>query len=100
MASADSDYTPGSMPVEAQSHTFGGFMNLTMYGGCLIVFTLLYPILVFCTPLAWFPSLVVAAVVGIILGVVFKLKGGWFAAVVGLSIFLAMVSLALSALVN
>jgi len=100
MASSNSDYTPGSMPVVAQSRTFDGFMNLTVYGGCLVVFLLLYPTLVFCTPLAWLPSLVIAAVVGIILGVVFKLKGGWFAAIIGLSIFLAICSAALSALTN
>lgn len=98
MASADSDYTPGSMPVEAQANTFGGFMNFTVYGGCLIAFFLLFPILVFCTPLTWVPSLAISAVFGIILGIVFKLKGGWYAGVIGLSIFLALVSLALSAL--
>ena len=87
MASANSDYQQGSMPVEAQSRTFGGFMNLTVYGGCFLAFILLYPILAFCTPLTWLPSLAIAAVVGIILGLVFKLKGGWYATVIGLSIF-------------
>lgn len=90
MASANSDYEQGSMPVEAQSRTFGGFMNITVYGGCLIVYLLLYPTLVFSTPLTWLPSLVIAAVVGIILGVIFKLKGGWFATIIGFSIFLAI----------
>lgn len=92
MASSNSDYETGSMPIEAQSHTFGGFMNLTVYGGCLVVFILLYPTLVFCTPLAWLPSLIITLVVGIILGVVFKLKGGWYAGIIGLSIFLAVVT--------
>jgi len=93
MAASNSDYTTGSMPIEAQSHTFGGFMNFTVYGGCLVCFILLYPILVFCTPLAWLPSLVISAVFGIILGLVFKLKGGWYAGIIGLSIFLAIFSL-------
>ncbi len=90
MASANSDYIQGSMPVEAQSRTFSGFMNLTVYGSCLIVFLLLYPTLVFSTALTWLPSLVIAAVVGILLGVVFKLKGAWFATIIGLSILLAV----------
>lgn len=93
MASSDSDYEIGSMPVEAQSSTFSWFMNYTVYGGCLIAFILLYPILVFCTPLSWFPSLVMSAVIGIVLGLVFKLKGGWYAAIIGLSVFLALFTL-------
>jgi len=92
MASAHSDYEHGTMPVEAQSGTFGGFMNLTVYGGSMIAFMLLYPILVFCTPLVWVPSLGVSLVFGIILGLVFKLKGGWYGAIIGLSVFLAIFS--------
>lgn len=98
MASANSDYKPGTMPVEAQARTFGGFMNLTVYGGCFIVFILLYPTLVFCTALTWLPSLIISVVVGIVLGLVFKLKGGWYAAIIGTSILLALISLALKAL--
>ena len=93
MASAHSDYKQGSMPVEAQTNTFGGFMNLTVYGSCFIAYLLLYPILVFCTPLAWLPSLVIAAVLGVILGVVFKLKGSWFATIIGMSIVLFVMTL-------
>ncbi len=96
MASANSDYETGSMPIEAQSKTFGGFMNMTVYGGSLVAFILLYPILVFCTPLAWLPSLIITLVFGIILGVALKLKGGWYASIIGLSIFLALVTLGLT----
>lgn len=95
MASANSDYISGSMPVEAQSSTFGGFMNLTVYGGCFIAFLLLYPILAFCTPMAWLPSLVITAVFGIVLGLIFKLKGRWYAAIIGMSVFLAVFSVGL-----
>ena len=94
MAAGSSDYKQGSMPVEAQKGTFDGFMNLTTYGGGMIAVLLLYPILVFCTPLAWLPSLFVIAVFGIVLGVALKLKGGWFASVIGLCIFLGIVSIA------
>ena len=100
MASSDSDYVQGSMPVEAQTGTFGGFMNLTVYGGCFIAFFLLFPILVFCTPLAWFPSLIAAVIFGVILGLVFKLKGVWYAAVIVSAIILALASLGLSAIAN
>ena len=98
MASANSDYQQGSMPVEAQSKTFGGFMNLTVYGGCFIGFILLYPTLVFCTPLTWLPSLVISVVFGIVLGLIFKLKGAWYGAIIGTSVVLALASIALKAL--
>jgi len=96
MASANSDYKTGSMPIEAQSKTFGGFMNLTVYGGSLVAFILLYPTLVFCTPLAWLPSLIITLVFGIVLGVALKLKGSWFAGIIGLSVLLAIVTLLLT----
>ncbi|MGB0906215.1 MAG: hypothetical protein ACPGVT_01885 [Maricaulaceae bacterium] len=92
MAAGNSNYIQGSMPVEAQKGTFGGFMSMTVYGGSLIAFMLIYPILVFCTPLAWSASLVATLVIGIILGVALKLKGGWFAGIVTLSVFLAIFS--------
>jgi len=92
MATGHSDYVQGSMPVKAQQGTFGGFMNLTVYGGSLIAFLLIFPTLVFCTPLAWPASLIVTLIFGIILGVALKLKGGWFAGVIGLSILLAVIS--------
>lgn len=96
MAAGQSDYVQGSMPVEAQAGTFGGFMNLTVYGGSLIAFLLIYPILVFCTPLAWPASLIATVVIGILLGVALKLKGGWFAGIISLSIVLAIFSAALA----
>lgn len=98
MATGPSDFKPGTMPVESQTSTFGGFMNLTVYGGSLIAVILLYPILVFCTSLAWLPSLVITGVFGIILGVALKLKGGWFAAVIGLCVFLAIISVIIAAI--
>ena len=88
------------MPVEAQAKTFGGFMNLTVYGGCMIAFVLLFPTLVFCTPLTWFSSLIISVVFGIVLGLIFKLKGGWYAAVIGVAIVFALASLGLSAIAN
>lgn len=100
MAAGSSDFKQGSMPVEAQKGTFGGFMNLTVYGGGMIAVILLYPILVFCTSLAWFPSLVVTAVFGIVFGVIMKLKGGWFASVIGLCVFLAIMSILIMLLVG
>jgi len=98
MAAGHSDYTRGKMPVEAQSGTFSGFMGLTVYGGCAIGVILLMPILVFAVHLAWPLALIISFVFGIILGVVFKLKGGWYVGLVVMAIMAAIVSFLLSLL--
>ncbi len=100
MATAHSDYKHGTMAVGAQSNTFSGFIKSSLYGAAFLVFFLLYPILAFCLPLTWPPALLISAVIGIILGVVLKLKGGWYGTVIGLSIFLVPVSMILAALTN
>ena len=99
MASGSSDYKIGSMAVEAQKGTFGGFMSMTVYGGCLIAVILFYPILVFCTSMTWVPSLIATIVFGIVLGVALRLKGGWYVSVIGMAIFLAIFSAITVALV-
>jgi len=98
MASGHSDYTRGEMPVEAQSGTFSGFMGLTVYGSCAIGVILLMPILVFAVGLPWFPSLIASFAFGIVLGLIFKLKGGWYVSLVILAIIAAIMSIALSAI--
>jgi len=100
MASTKSDYTPGTMPVKEQSQTFGGFMDMTVYGGSLIAVLLLFPILVFCTPLSWFPSLIVTVIFGVILGAVLKLKGGYYAGVISVSFLYLLLSLGLPLLLR
>lgn len=99
MAAGHSDYTPGSMDVKAQASTFGGFMQLTIYGGALITFLLLYPIFVFCTPLSWPASLLVSVIVAFIIGAALKLKAGWYPAIIALAVFLAVATVMISAFV-
>lgn len=96
MASEHSNYTRGKMPVQAQSGTFSGFMGLTVYGTCALAVILLMPILVFAVHLSWFPALIISFVLGVILGMVFKLKSGWYVGLVILAIIAAVSSLLLS----
>lgn len=98
MAAEHSDYVRGTMPVDAHEGTFGGFMSTTRYGSALIALVVLMPTLVFGTALTWFPALIVTFIVGVILGISLKLKGGWYAGIIGLSIFTAIVCALLSAL--
>ena len=96
MASGHSDYTRGQMPVQAQSGTFSGFMNLPVYGACALGVILLMPILVFAVNVSWFPALIISFVLGIILGLIFKLKSGWYVTLVALSITAFIISLLIS----
>ena len=96
MAASHSDYKRGDMEISAQSHTFNGFMAATIYGGSAIIVGLLFPILVFAANFNWFPSLVATVVVAILIGIGLKLKGAWYASVIGI----AIVAAALCALIG
>jgi len=98
MAAEHSDYVHGTMPVNDHRDTFGGFMSTTRYGGALIALVVVMPTLVFGTALTWLPALIITMVLGIVLGVALKLKGGWYAGIIGLGIFTAVICALLSAL--
>lgn len=96
MASGNSNYNRGSMPVKSQSGTFSGFMNLTVYGSCLLAVILLMPILVFAVNVAWPAALIASLVLGIVLGMVFKLKGSWYLSLAALCIIAVIASVLIS----
>ena len=99
MAAGQSNYTHGEMPVEAQSGTFKGFMGMTFYGGAAIALIVIYPTLVFGTPLSWLASLIVTMIVGVVLGIALKLKGGYYAAMVAGAVLFAIASFLLTLIV-
>lgn len=96
MAGGHSDYTHGTMKVDAQSGTFSGFMGGTKYGGSLIALFVIMPTLVFGVSLHWFPALFATLVFGFILGAAMKFKGGWYVGLIGLAILVAFFSFLLS----
>jgi len=96
MAAGHSDYKHGSMEVTAQSGTFSGFMGGTIYGGAAIALIVIMPTLVFAVNMHWFPALMATVVFGIILGIVLKLKPGWYVGIVGVSFLVALISMLLS----
>ncbi len=92
MGGAPSDYKRGDMEIGAQKGTFGGFMDLTVYGGTLIALMLLFAILtVGGVGLSWFPALVATFVVGVVVGIGLKLNATYFATITGLSILTAII---------
>lgn len=97
MAGGNSEYTHGTMKVDAQSGTFSGFMGGTKYGGALIALVVIMPTLVFAVGLHWLPSLIATVILGFVLGAAMKFKGGWYVGLIGLSILVALFSLILSA---
>lgn len=96
MAGGHSDYTHGTMKVDAQSGTFSGFMGGTKYGGSAIALIVLMPTLVFAVGMHWLPALVATVILGFVMGMALKLKGGWYVGLVGAAVFTAIVCFALS----
>lgn len=97
MAGGHSDYKHGTMKVDAQAGTFTGFMGGTKYGGALIALIVIMPTLVFAVGLHWFPSLIATVILGFLVGLALKLKGGWYVGIVGLAVIVAIFSAILSA---
>lgn len=99
MAAGNTNYTRGDMEVSAQKDTFGGFMAGTVYGGAAIALIVIFPTLVFAVNMGWGGALLITTILGIILGVALKLKGGWYAGVIGGAILTAILWTAFSALI-
>ena len=94
---ANSSYKRGEMQIDDHEETFTGFMRMSQYGGAAIVVTVLVPILMFGVNLGWFPSAVIATVLGIIMGVIMKFTGRYYAVLilsaVAFMLIMALVSL-------
>ena len=67
MAGGQSDYTHGTMEVDAQSGTFSGFMGGTKYGGALIALVVIMPTLVFAVDCIGSRAFVATVILGFVL---------------------------------
>lgn len=83
---AASDYTHGDMNIAEQSRTFSGFMRVVVWSCAVLAVGLLFLTLHYAIGMAWFTALGVAFVVGVIIGLVLGMKGGWYATLVGLAV--------------
>lgn len=86
MAGGNSNYVRGSMEVEAQSGAFSGFMGGTKYGGSAIALIVLLPTLIFAVNMTYFPALIATLVLGVLLGLGLKLKGGWYVGIIAAAV--------------
>lgn len=84
MAAAQGDHHHGDMEIAQQESTFSAFMRITVWSSGLLAMTLVFLTLTFTTPVHWFPALVVAGLLGLVIGFVLGMKAAWYAAVTGL----------------
>lgn len=92
------EYKHGEMPVDGHHKTYNGFMVGSIWGGGLILVICLYAILTFAAGFAWLPSLIATVIIGFLYGLALKMKISWYAAVIALAIFGAIVSIIISVL--
>ena len=88
---ADSTYERGEMEIDSHEDTFGGFMRISQYGGAAIVVTVLVPILMFGVNLGWPAATLIALVLGVIMGLIMKFTGRYYAVLVLSAVFFAFI---------
>lgn len=98
MAAEHSDYQRGTMGVDGHKKTFGGFMGTTVYGGAALALIVIFPTLVFGVNMSWLSALVTTLVLGVVLGVALKLKGGWYAGMIATASPFAIASAIIAAI--
>ncbi|WP_409433120.1 aa3-type cytochrome c oxidase subunit IV [Litorimonas sp. RW-G-Af-16] len=98
MAAGQSDYHRGEMETDAQEGTFKGFMGITVYGGAAIALIVFMPVLVFGVGMGWLPALIATLLLGVVMGLALKLKGGWYAAIIASGILVGILCAIISAL--
>lgn len=68
MAESASEYHRGEMDIHAQQDTFKGFIKMTKWGSLALAVSVLFFVVLFCTP-AGFLSAAISAVVLLVLGI-------------------------------
>ena len=81
------DYVRGEMDIADHKSTFNGFISVSVWSSLIIGLTILYLTLVFAVGLDWMASLIGCAVIGVILGLVMKMKTAWYVTVGGMFVF-------------
>ena len=90
---ADSNYTHGEMDIKEQARTFHGFMRMTVWGSAHLVILLTFLTLHFSVGTGWFTALGLAFVLGVVIGLLLKMKSAWYAALVGVGILGGVIGL-------
>lgn len=81
------DHARGEMDISQHKATFDGFIAVAVWGSLLTALSILYLTLVFAVGYDWLASLIGVTVVGVIAGLVMKMKMSWYVTVGGLFVF-------------
>ena len=84
-------YVRGEMEVDGHEETFGGFMTISVYGGAAIIVSILLPILVFGANFGFFTSLIMTVALGIIIGMIMKFHGRWYAILIAMAVTIVII---------
>lgn len=90
MGQAAHDAAHGAMDVADQRQTFHGFLIASLWGSALIAMYLALFTLAFAIGSGWFPGLLAFAAVGVVVGLVFKMSGAWWALLVAQVVLLGL----------
>jgi hypothetical protein len=91
-------YEHGHMEIKDQKETFHGFLMASVWTSGLIAQSVMLFTLAFAIGLGWFPGLSAFVVIGIVVGLVFRLSGVYWAVQVALWVLLGLGGLIVPAL--
>lgn len=72
------DYVRGEMEISAQKGTFDGFIAVSVWGSLITGLCILYLTMVFAVGQDWMGWLIGTAVLGVVSGLVLKMKTAWY----------------------
>ena len=88
----------GDMDIKDQKETFHGFLTASLWGGGQIIMFLALFTLAFAIGAGWFPGLAAFVLIGVGLGLGFKMSSVWWATLVAEVVLLGLGGLIIPAL--
>lgn len=83
-------YDRGHMEISDQKDTFSGFLSATVWGCALIAMSVSLFVIAFAMNLGWFAGLGAYAVIGVVVGLLFKQGGAWWATLIASTVLLGI----------
>ena len=80
----------GDMEIADQKSTFHGFLIATVWGCALIAMSVALLTAAFAIGLGWWTGLLIYALIGLAVGLVFKLRGAWWAFLVTTTVLMGL----------
>ena len=87
---AHGDSAHGHMDIKGQRETFHGFLVATVWGCGLVAMSVALLTLAFAIGAGWWAGLGAFVVIGVVVGMLFKQSGAWWAMLIGVAILSAI----------